>query len=216
MGMVKRQAEANPGDSRRRLIVIILSCCLTLLVAWPAADVYFATRQQQVLLQQRLHDARQAAESSEQLNSVLEQKTKQLVEAQARGISIDDVHEFRRQLVEITRSSGCRVRRIQIGKPHSRGWKIGDDPLITKAGSNKKTPDGKFRLISQQLDLTIDGKLPAVRELLDSLAERKKLLHTESFTLRPTKAGGSDVTVQMRLLLFDLEDKTDAEKTDAA
>jgi sensor c-di-GMP phosphodiesterase-like protein len=214
MKMVNAPTDANRSDSRRRLAVIILSCVLVLLVGWSAADAYFATRQQQVNLRRQIQNAKRVSQSTEQLQQTLETKTQQLAEARARGVSTADVHEFRRQLVEMTRTSGCRVRRINNSKPRIQDWQFDDNPLAPHMRADKKNPS-QYRLVSQQLDLTIDGKLPAVRDLLDRLAKFNKLIHTDVFTLRPTTVGSNDVTVQLRLMLFDLEDKPTDGKTEA-
>jgi len=175
---------------------------------WPAADEYCATRDRRAQLWEDLSDAQQQTSLLDSLEAKAEQRRQILESFEKKAVPQDQLYGFRNRLVEMTRESGCRVRRIQLGSPRTRRWYENDNPCkqIKAPERGQETP---FQLQTQPVALSAAGSLPQIKRLLAELHETGKMMHTKSFRLRPDGSNRKAVVLELELILYDLQ-KTEA------
>lgn len=188
---------------RRGLFVIILTCLLALLTVWPLVDEYFVVVSDCERLELQIVDTEQEILSIDELRKLGHAQAARLEQLRQRTIGEQELHGFSSRLVEITRSAGCQLRRVDLGQVQKRKWLEGDDPLraLPASAGAKETP---FELCTQRVGLSISGPLERVQALLSELHALDKLAHTQSIQLKPNSDDRSEVNLDLELLFFDL------------
>lgn len=185
----------------RQWIVIILTISTALVVIWPLADDYLAHRGRSRELERSLAEAQAAVAQRGMYEQRLEQTQEELKGLEARSLPEQRMFEFRGDVAEIARSTGCQVQQMRLGNADLRRWRMHDDPLEA-AKQGKLTP---FELRTQQFSLSVLGPLAAIKAFLGQLEQDGKLMHTQSLAIRPDSSDPRMVELDLQLQLFDLQ-----------
>jgi len=194
----------NFCESRhRKLIVAIVSTLLGLAVLWPVTDDYFDERESRRTLMDDLDRARQKEKNLpafEQRVAEFEAKVSLL---EGRTISAESVSQYRANLLKIIREAGCQMRRLEVGTPMLRPWMRDDDPLQSTAasGATDKTP---FQLERRNINLSVDGDMTSIHNLLDQLEKDKTIAYPRRLHLHSTGSHSTSATLELELWLFAL------------
>lgn len=188
---------------KRGLIVIIATFVIGVVFGWPAVDDYFAAAENHRKLVAEVEEGAATASRLNLYHKQLELQIEKLRVLETRALSPANVEQFRDQITEWVKESGCQLRRVKLAEPQLRQWYENDHPLENRARSEKdaKTP---FRLRQQPLSLLVTGPMDRVGEFLARLGEQDKLLHTGNLHLRRSTEDASVVEMDLDLILFDL------------
>lgn len=186
---------------QRKIFVIILTCVLALVTVWPVVDEYFVIQDACAQLELSIVEAEEEASSAPALRKAATERSAQLSELRKRTMTLEGVHEFSSDVVEMTRAAGCQLRRVDLGTVQKRRWYENDNPLSAPPPNGKETP---FELSSQRIALSITGPLDRVQTLLAELHRMDKLSHTQSMQLKPADEQRREVNLDLELLFFDL------------
>lgn len=187
----------------RPFVVIIVTCVIGLGTVWPAADEYLAQSKYRAELEESIASAQADVARQGQLRPQAAALEQQLSVLRLQGMDEDRAQQFRRQLVEMTRNSGCRLRTIRAEPPQRRVWRKGDDPTATRGTQGSK--ETQFQLRSQVISLSVSGPVGRVREILAELQATEQLMHTRRLALRPRGEQREEIILDLELLLLDLE-----------
>jgi hypothetical protein len=186
------------------MFVIILTCGLGLVTLWPAVDEYFVLVDECAQLELSLVEAQQEIEASAELRRLAGEQAQELAELRKRMLSVADVHGFSSRLVDLTRSAGCQLRRVDLGEGQSRKWHKDDHclrPTPAKAGA----PESPYELRTQRVALSITGPLDRVHALLGELHALERFVHTQHMQIKPATDERDEVHLDLELLFFDLQ-----------
>jgi len=188
---------------KRGWIVITATFVIGVVFTWPAVDYYFAAADHRAQLTQELKEGAVTSGRLELYQKQLQRQTEKLRILEARALSSEQVEQFRDQVTEWVKESGCQLRRVRLGDVQLRPWYDEDHPLEQRARSekDKKSP---FRLRQQQLNLLVTGPMERVSDFLARLSEQDKLLHTGNLYLRRSTEDPRVVEMDLDLILFDL------------
>lgn len=189
---------------RRGLFVIILTCVAGLLTLWPSVDEYLVLTEDCARTELSIAEAQQEIESIASLRMVAQEQAGQVAKLRQQMLVVEDVHQFSSRLVELTRTAGCQLRRVDLGDVQKRKWQEQDHPLKAPASSDKakETP---YELRTQRVGLSITGPMDRVQALLGELSDLNKFVHTQSMQLKPATDERSEVNLDLELLFFDLK-----------
>ncbi len=186
----------------RRSIVITLTCIVGLVTIWPAADEYIALRDYHDTLEHSLEEAEHELAHLGELAQAVDEKAEELAVWQAKVIDTEDTYAFREELVELTRESGCHIRRLDLGARHAQNWEAGDDPLSPPKldDAHQASP---FLLRTQHVRLGLAGPMVGVADFLARLRAEDRFVYPTTVVLRPSVHGTGEVELDMQLILFD-------------
>ncbi len=195
---------------RRWLFVTTATFGFGALFLLPALDSFESARSRHAELLSQL-EQRQAevARLSLWQKKLTEQKAK-LNEFEQRAFGEEQAEQFRTQLGELTRRSGCTMRRIRLTDARLREWKAeNDDPLADRSPTDAKgeTP---FLLKTQPLAISVEGKLSAVQELLKSVPTDGRLMQVGNVQIKQVEGNATLVSLDVEFVLFDLVQKVPA------
>jgi Tfp pilus assembly protein PilO len=183
-----------------RWIVITLSLAVALLVVWPAADEYFALKQQRGTLLALMEETRRAVAPLERLEVEAAQRQAELDKLERRLVKEDQVHDFRQQVVALVRESRCVMRRIRVGAPVVQPWSDdGSEPPSVAATSGKT----RWVVKTRPLSLSVAGSLEEVKLLLARLHQTGRWLHTRNLSLRGEGTSAGQIVLELELLMYD-------------
>ena len=190
-------------SKHRKLIVVIGTTLFGLVVLWPSTDDYFDKRESRRTLMDDLDRARRTEEflpAFEQRVVDLEEKVSLL---EGRTVSAESVSQYRNNLLEIIRKADCQMRSLEVGTPTRRPWLRDDDPLQSTAalGVTDKTP---FQLERRNINLSIDGEMTSIHNLLDQLEKDKTIAYPRRLQLHSTGGRSTSATLELELWLFAL------------
>ncbi len=194
----------NFCESRhRKLIVAIVTTLFGLVVLWPPTDDYFDNRESRRTLTDDLDRARE----TEKILPVFEQRVAELKKKvsllEEWTVSGERVSQYRTNLLEIIQEAGCQMRRLEVGTPTRRPWMRDDDPLQSTAapGATDKTP---FQLERRNINLSVDGDMTSIHNLLDQLETDKTITYPRRLHLHSTGGHSTSATLDLELWLFSL------------
>lgn len=187
----------------RKLIVAIATTMLGLLVWLPVTDDYFDKRESRRTLMDDLDRAR----DTEKFLPAFEQRVVQMQEKvailEAQTVSAEGVSQYRTNLLEIIQQAGCQMRRLEVETPTHRPWMQEDDPLQW-AAATKNTGKSPFQLERHNVNLTIDGDMTSILNLLDQLDKDKTIEYPRRLQLHSNRSRTDTATLEMELWLFAL------------
>lgn len=217
MAGVETMLRSLMEGGRRKWTVITLIGLVLLVLGLPAADEYIALRQQEQELAAAYQSEQDQLALREQLSQRAEKIDAALAQFDRRGLTDETENHFRQQLVELTRGSGCQLRRLSLESANNRSWQNDDHPLkAAERGRNKKKQAADatgFDLRSQLVSLTASGKPHEIRQLLEAIAHANKLTHTRSLSIRPAGNDREATTMELQMTVFGL---TKAKRTKPA
>jgi hypothetical protein len=168
----------------------------------PLVDELYDNLKRCTELKVELARAESTAKSLSAWEVRLAETTEQLTALETRAVSEATLAEYRSRVVDLVRTSGCQMRRIDIGPPVARPWQANDHAVRTdKAQGQEPTP---FALERRSLTLVVDGTMPAIYDLLNKLDEEADLAYSRSLRMQPGNRQGKAVTLELELWLFNL------------
>lgn len=166
------------ASPRRSLIVISATALLGLGLLVPLVDEVYDNKTLCDALTTQLAEARRTEATLPDLETKVGELTKELGELESRAIGEASMVAYRSRLVDVVRSSGCQIRRIQVGPATTRPWLSNDNPLETEPPADGvKTP---FVLEKRSLELAVNGGMGEIHNLLQRLEEERVLAHPKS------------------------------------
>jgi hypothetical protein len=198
--MILRPLVEHP---KRRWIVITLTFLFAIVFTWPSVDVYFAATEKYRTLESELAESEEVLGKLEMFKKQIEKKNGDLKSLEEKILSSKEIEQFRDQLVDWVKASGCKLRRIRLSDVQQRPWYEEDSPLDSRARAekDKKSP---FKLQQQQLNLQVAGPMEKILGFLGELGEQDRFLHTGNFQLRRSTDDANIIEMEMDLILFDL------------
>lgn len=190
---------------KRWLFVITATFITGALFLLPAMDSLQSARSKHDEIQSQL-DQRVADVSRLNLWSkkLTDQKAK-LVEFEQCAFGEAQAEQFRTQLADLARRSGCTMRRIRLTDARTREWKAQyDDPTALDRSPAQAKGDTPYLLKSQQLALSVEGKVSAVQDLMKSIPTHERLLQVGSMSIKQADGNPQLVTLDLEFVLFDL------------
>lgn len=185
----------------RKWIVIILTLLAGLVVIWPLVDEYFVQRDRLSDLETSLVEAQQLVGRRAMVEQRLADKQVELTSLETRTLPEARMFEFRSQMAEAARNSGCQVQQMRLGKVQLRKWRKDDHPLEENK-TGKPTP---YELRSQHFSLSMLGPIASLKSFLEEMNKADKLMHAESLSIRPESGDPQFAELNVQLLLFDLQ-----------
>jgi len=188
---------------KRGWIVITATFVIGVVFTWPAVDYYLAAAANRQKLLAEVEEGAATANRLGLYQKQLERQTEKLRTLEDRAMSPEKVEDFRNQVTEWAKESGCQLRRVKLAEVQIRPWYDDDHPLDVKPRTDKdtKTP---FKLRQQSLNLLVTGPMERVSEFLARLSEQDLLLHTGNLQLRRNTEDPHVVEMDLDLILFDL------------
>jgi len=189
---------------KRKWIVTTGTLMTGLIFLLPAVDSFNAERSRCAELQAELAETGKEVGRLTDWRQLLARKTAELDSLERRAFTLDGAEQFRVELVDVVRRTGCTMRRIHLDQPRFRDWlETEDNPLEDRPpkGADGETP---FSLMTHQLALTVEGPLSSVQRLLSEIQSEDRMLHAASVSLRQSDGSAGRVTLDLELLLFDL------------
>jgi hypothetical protein len=190
-------------SNHRQLIVAIVTTLAGLVVLVPLVDDYFDKRESRRTLREDLDRARETEltlPAFEKRVAELEATAQQLED---RTVSDALVSQYRTNLMEMVRQAGCQVRRLEVGGSAHRPWLEEDNPLQATAPTPtaNKTP---FQLERRSLNLSVDGEMATIHNLLEQLEQDKTIAYPRRVQLHSAGGRGASATLELELWLFAL------------
>jgi hypothetical protein len=187
----------------RKLIVAIVTTLAGLVVLVPLVDDYFDKRESRRTLMEdldRAHQTERTLPAFEKRVAELEESVKQL---EGRTVSDASVSQYRTNFLEMVRKAGCQMRRLEVGASAHRPWLVDDDPLqaTSPTPTADKTP---FQLERRSLNLSVDGDMANIHNLLEQLEQDKTIAYPRRVQLHASGGRGASATLELELWLFAL------------
>jgi hypothetical protein len=168
----------------------------------PLVDQLYGNLARCAELQDELARAESTAKSLSAWEERLAETAEQLAALETRAVSEATLAEYRSRVVDLVRTSGCQIRRIDIGPAVARPWQTEDHAVRTdNAPGQEPTP---FALERRSLTLVVDGTMQALYDLLDKLDVEADLAYSRSLRMQPGNRQGKAVTLELELWLFNL------------
>jgi len=189
---------------KRWLFVTTATFGVGALFLLPAFDSLQSARSRHAELQSQLEERQAEVARLSLWRKKLSEQQAKLNEFEQRAFGEAEAEQFRTQLGELTRRSGCTMRRIRLTDSRLREWKAEkDDPLAERSPADAKgeTP---FLLKSQPLVMSVEGKLSAVQELLNSIPMTDRLLQVGNVSIKQAEGNPRLVSLELEFVLFDL------------
>jgi hypothetical protein len=181
---------------------------LALLAIWPAVDEYAAESSARAELAEELAEARHSVGQLRQLEATAARGRQELARLQSLTVAESRLDEFRGRVVELARTSGCQIRKIQLGQQRQQPWKPGDNPLQSSVrGPNNNLEQGLV-LSTCELAVSVSGPQAATQQFLARLAALGMLMHPRQFAASAVEGQEKEVVLELSLWLFDLERRT--------
>jgi len=188
----------------RQLIVVIGTLLLGLVVMIPLVDDYFDNQESHAALTEELAYAYQTAENLPQFRKKFAELNQQLAELEARSMGKASIGDYRSQLVEAVRESGCHMSRITVSNPNRQPWLENDTPLRTDYSGDRKPKTTPFILERRSVVLAVNGTTTSLNALLQHLQAGSKFIHPHRLSMSTTGRNGTNVTAEIELWLFAL------------
>jgi len=191
-------------SSHRKLIVVIVTTFFGLVILTPLVDDYFDKKADCSVLIENLERAHQTAKELPELEHRLSSLQAKLSELEERSITEESLGQYRNRLVEMIRSSGCQVRRLEVSPATSRPWGMNDDPVAGRVGASAPKETTTFNLERRSISLSIDGRMQSLYRVIDELQKDKTLAYANRIQMRSDNHSGDAVTMELEMWVFAL------------
>ncbi len=197
--LILRQFLEHP---HRKRFVFILTCLVAAIGVWPVAERYFDLCDYEETLVLELEEAIVQAEGVEALERIAAKCSNNLIEWESRIVSEDQTYQFRNSLVALARTSGCRVRRVDVGPSMKTKWN-NDDFIMENPAAAKTAKKSNYHLRKQSVVVTVAGELPQILAFLEVLDNKNLIEHHQAFSLKLASRGRSEVVLDIELVLME-------------
>jgi hypothetical protein len=197
--MSESYVEQLAGSRYRWLIVTSITLGIALATLLPQVDHYIASRSERAELEEQIARATEMAESLQEYETKVAEKSAMLTGYRNRLVDETRVTALRNWLVDAARDSGCQVRKIDIGAPDQRAWRLDDQSLDFSPNTVNEKNEGLFNLQKRRVMLSISGSSDEIRSLLKVIDADNRLAHPHTIELRPSPRQRN---VQLDLILW--------------
>ena len=193
---------------QRRWVVIILSLTIALAAILPLADEYTALCEERSRLESLIDSTQLLVQNIDGLETRAREQAEALAQFEVRGVSHQDVQQFRSDVVRWAKTAECRVQSIRVVSGRSRRWRENDQPLEFRANgkTDKETP---FLLTTQTFSVSIAAPLGQIKDFMNKMHADKRLIHVKGYNLRSLPGGSTILVLELDLMLFDLTEATE-------
>ena len=192
----------------RQKAVIIVTLLTGLVVVWPAVDGYIEARKNKLDARAQLERTNAEIGKLALHTKLYERKMAEVEALTRRTVQESSAQQLRNNIVQLVRDAGCTMRRARLGNATRRDWMENDDP-VTGADPTDPGNETPFQLVSRQLSISITGKMTKIHGFLAEMYKIDKTIHTRSITLQRAGRTKGTAMLDLDLLLFDLEEKTE-------
>ncbi len=203
--MVESKPQEFMNHATNRTLLFCASVMVAIVGVTPLANSYFEQLSRRVEADIIRAEVGQLEITVDQLDKYLAECKATTSELNAEMIDATQAETFRDQVVELVRTSDCRLRNLTLDERTQRRWMEGDNPL-TDGGFGRFHDDESatpYLLESQRLELVVSGHFENVKTLLSRIQSLQRLFSTQSLQIHkdPTQ---SEITLQWELTLFSL------------
>ena len=195
----------------RRPIVIIVTLALGLLALLPAADDYLTALSDRHTMKELLQRAKNDKLEIGELKQIRDQRIHEAKQLAKRGVPAKDVFRLRDSLVDLLRENGCRLNQIDLGEIQVREWLKDDNPvrplILKKSDPERDRQQTPYQLESHTIVLSASGSLDKLRQFLSKVHALKRMIHTETVSIRVAAGAKKQFVLEMELRLFHLGQK---------
>lgn len=151
-------------------------------------------------LEGKLIQSRQRRDAIAKIETKLD---RELGDFQKRNVTDQTIEAVRENLIEMVRTSGARLRRLEISDDEPRTWAQENDDARREV-TPLYAQDSGFLLHAHVIELHADGSLAAIEDVFKKINLRRWLFHTRSMNLSPAVADGSVINLELRMVVHGL------------
>ena len=203
--MVEQSLRRFLESPKRKQAVIIGTIVTGLVAVWPAADEYMAARERIRSAESELAESQDQVDKLPQFTQMYEKRLGELENLEKRSVTKKKAQRMRNELTTLVRAEGCRLRRIVLGGDLHRDWTKNDSP-VNHTAIIDRGGDTPFKLITQQMTISLEGSMPNVKKFLGKLSEMDRLIHTKQISLLRGSSGMTELDID--ILMFELAEKS--------
>ena len=192
-------------EYRKRKQAVIIGTIITgLVVVWPAADEYMAARERIRNAESELAESQDQVDKLPQFIQMYEKRMNELKKLEKRSVTKKAAQRMRDDVTRLVRAQGCRLSRIVLGGDLHRDWTANDSPvnhteIVDRGG------DTPFRLVTQQMSISLSGSMTNVKNFLAKLHEMERFIHTKQISLVRGSSGKAELDID--IMMFELAQK---------
>lgn len=201
--MNKPKMQAKSHSRATGAIVASGSLLAIILLAVPWVDEYLRLQRDAAELSDLEVEYVEAQQRRIQLERIEAKLSGELKNSLARCVDPSQVEMVRESLIEMVRTAGARLRRLEISEGERRQWGVEKDHPRRDSMPLYGEPS-RFIFHTHAVELQADGSLKAIRQILDAVDNQGWLMTTKSMAVVPTTTQESAVSLDLRLLLFGL------------
>jgi hypothetical protein len=207
--MIEQALRKFCESKHRKLIVIAGTFIVGLVLVLPLVDVIRAGRDEKESLLVELDSAQNVAAELQAYESRVAEKSAQLKVFEARTVDDESLPALRGKLLDLTKETGCSLRKLTPGGVSSRAWRPGESP-VAAANDTKPTDDSagpSFQLEWRPVSVSLSGTSASLRSMVEKVAALGMLMHTKSLEIYPSSPTRQTLTLEMELWYYTLARK---------
>ncbi len=193
------------NHSANRTLLFCIAVKIAIIGVMPLANAWVEQRNHRLVADTVRSEVGELEVTVEQLQNILADCRDETGGLEAQMIDAEQAERFRDQIVELVRTSDCRLRNLTLGERSHRRWMQDDNPLSD--GDFNRFDDEKYMtpydLESQPLELVVSGSFECIQELLSKTQALPRLFSTQSLEIH-TDQSHSEITLQWELKLLVL------------
>ena len=193
----------NRNNRAIRAIVASGSLLAIIVIGIPLADDYFGLRREAAEFAELQSQLAQNQSRDLRFGQIQSKLAEELSALSDRSIDPTKMHWVRETLVDIVRTAGGRLRRLEIPDGDTRRWAMRqDDPRQETVPLYEE--ESEFVLHTHRVELQADGSLETIHKIVSDIYNQGWLMSTKVLTARPTGIQESPVTIELQLVLYGL------------
>ena len=204
--MAESKLHAFMNHSANRNLLFCTTVTVAIVGVMPLANSWFEQRNRRIEADTVRAEVGELEVTVEQLQNMLTDCRTKTGVLETQMIDAEQADRFRDRIVELVRTSDCRLRNVTLGERSHRRWLEGDNPLSD--GDFDRVDDDEamtpYLLESQRLELVVSGRFERIQALLAKVQSLRRLFSTQSLEIQ-TDQTQSEITLQWELTLFSLE-----------
>lgn len=211
--MVESRLHSFMNHSANRTLLFCTAVTVAIVGVMPLANAWLEQRHRRIEADAVRAEVGELEVTVEQLQNLLAECRTSTGALEAEMIDAEQAEAFRDQIVELVRTSDCRLRNLALAERSQRRWLEGDSPLADGDVNHFDDDDATtpYVLESQRLELIISGRFEGVQALLAKVQSLRRLFSTQSLEIH-TEQAQSEITLQWELTLFSLKYSPDDEE----
>ncbi len=148
-----------------------------------------------------------ASVNASRFERIRTQVQSELTAAELGATSPDEIDAARDRFIEIVRTSGAKLRQMEVASRTERTWAIEGDNPRNAAMTNDGEPS-KYQLHTYQLELRAEGSFEQVRNMMDLIATEPRMMSTNRFIITPSSGDRQNINIELTVTLYGLNERT--------